>query len=108
MITGNRENYSGQPGIRKISPPLKTSLQFEGLDFAQGTQNSEYSYVKDFKPVRGKKLQDHFIRNTEKIDGESEAKKSFRAHDKQGKPLKFRPKTSLDNAGDLGKLVQYS
>ena len=104
MLTGNRESFSKQIGIRKISPPQKSSLQFQGLDFADGTQKSDFVNHRDYKPKRSSKIPDNLSSIQENIDAESEAKKSFKAYANPGKPSNLRPKTSLENSGDFGNL----
>ena len=104
LLTSNRESFSKQIGIRKISPPQKSSLQFQGLDFADGTQKSDFVNHRDYKPKRSSKIPDNLSSIQENIDAESEAKKSFKAYANPGKPSNLRPKTSLENSGDFGKL----
>ena len=102
LMTGNKERYSKQIGIRKILPPQKASIEFDGLDFAEGTQNSQYVNHKDYKPTRTLKKPDQLSSIKEVLDNESEAKKSFKAFSNAQKPTKLRPKTSLENSGDFG------
>ena len=102
LMTGNKESYSKQIGIRTILAPKKSSLEFEGLDFAEGTQNSQYVNHKDYKPTRTLKKPDQLSSIKEVLDAESEAKKSFKLFSNTQKTHKLRPKTSLENSGDFG------
>ena len=80
-------------------------MQFEGLDFTGGTYNSEYLRASDFKPIRAKKLPDQIITTGEKMDGESEAKTSFKVVKINEKTSLLRPKTSLENSGEFGTIL---
>ena len=101
LIKGNKEDYPGYTGTKqKITSP-KNSLQSEGLDFDLGTTNSEYLKIKGLKPAKTLKPLDHLISNGD-FESETISKETYKVSGPRNKVSKTRPKTSMDNSGDIG------
>lgn len=100
--TTSKQSYSGQQiGLRQVAPKQKANLQFEGLDFAQGTGKNDYVKVKDHKAIKVEKRPD-FLKTDGEFESETIFKKYYKNNGKQPKLSKTRPKTTMDKSGELG------
>ena len=98
-----RENYVGLSGEKsKLSKP-KNTLQPEGLDFAQGTSNSDYLPNNNFKPLKGQKPSD-YLETGGDFEGSSTNRNSYSNPGRKEKVTKTRPKTTMDKSGQFGKV----